>query len=500
MSPVNGEQLPNQSELESAKSAGFTHYPIIMEIMEDVLTPVGLYLRLRRFGNNSFLLESAEGGENIGRYSFMGINPFATFIVKDGAVTKIVGDKRLVTKAAPISELKLFFSAFKIFPVANLPRFSAGAVGYFGYDFVKYLEAIRINESKNSLPEVFLNFYDTILAVDNLKRKVLLVSLVPLTDNSTSLSQALENRLNYLRKIVSFLETSGEVNEVKYCEVGEAKFNVTKEHYKKVVERAKQYIIEGDIFQVVLSQRAEFDLKGDPFLLYRGVRALNPSPYMFYLESIQSEKRMAIIGSSPEMFVRKEGEKIEMRPIAGTSPRGSDILEDEDLTRRLLSDEKEKAEHVMLVDLGRNDIGRVASTGSVHVNNFMHVEKFSHVMHIVSDVVGKIDEKRDAIETLAACFPAGTLSGAPKVRAMEIISELEITGRQVYGGAVGYIDFNNNMDTCIAIRTFIVDGDKAYLQAGAGIVYDSDPEREYNETINKMKANLEALKLLGSFR
>lgn len=496
MMPVS-EQLPTQDELARAKTAGFTHYPIIMEILEDVFTPVGLYLRLRQFGRNSFLLESAEGGENIGRYSFMGINPFATFLVQDGTVTTVIGDNKTTSKKSPTLELKDFFSRFKIFSVKGLPRFSGGAVGYFGYDFVRYLEEIKISNSKNSLPEVFLNFYDTILVVDNLKRKVLLVSLVPLAGPVNLLSTVLQDTSKYLKSIIVSLETESETNES--CVVGEAVFNFTRENYKKVVEKAKQYIIEGDIFQVVLSQRAEFDLKGDPFLLYRGVRTLNPSPYMFYLDFGIDERRIAVIGSSPEMFVRKEGSKIEMRPIAGTSPRGGTPEEDELFTTKLLADEKERAEHVMLVDLGRNDIGRVASTGTVHVNNFMHIEKFSHVMHIVSDVVGTIDAERDAIETLAACFPAGTLSGAPKVRAMEIISELEQTRRQIYGGAVGYIDFNNNMDTCIAIRTFVVDGDKAYLQAGAGIVYDSNPEREYNETINKMKANLETLKLLGNF-
>ena len=493
-------QIPNQTELEKAKSSGYTHYPIVVEILEDVLTPVGLYLRLRQLGKNSFLLESAEGGENIGRYSFMGVNPFATLLVEDGTIITAIEGQRKTSKVSPVAELKNFLSQFKICPVGNLPRFSGGAVGYFGYDFVRYLEAIKINRSKDSLPEVFLNFYDTILAVDNLKRKVLLVSLVPLKGTSVSLARTLEERLAHLKKITSFIKTTNHAGESSSCKVSEPTFNVTKEDYKKIVRRAKEYIIEGDIFQVVLSQRAEFDISGDPFMLYRGVRTLNPSPYMFYLESTLDGKRMAVIGSSPEMFVRKEGDTIEMRPIAGTNPRGGTPEEDEKLTQKLLADEKEKAEHVMLVDLGRNDIGRVASTGSVRVNNFMHVEKFSHVMHIVSDVIGKIETGKDAIETLAACFPAGTLSGAPKVRAMEIISELETTARQVYGGAVGYIDFNNNMDTCIAIRTFVVNGEKGYLQAGAGIVYDSNPEREYDESINKMTANLEALKLLDKFR
>lgn len=492
------ERIPKIEDLESARTEGYTHYPVVVEALEDVYTPVGLYLKLRELGDNSFLLESAEGGERIGRYSFMGVNPFASFKVARSKV--IIDGKGKAHAASPTEELKAFFSRFKVYPVENLPRLSGGAVGYFGYDFVRYLEQIPIVESPKPNPEVLLNFYDTILAVDNLKRRVILVTLVPLAGGQDQLKSVLDARLSYVRKILSIIERHDNKAAPPRCSVGEPKFNMTKERYKEIVARAKDYIIEGDIFQVVLSQRAEFPLKGDPFLLYRGVRALNPSPYMFYLECGKGSDKLCVIGSSPEMFVRKEGERIEMRPIAGTSPRGAAPEEDARFTRQLLADEKEKAEHVMLVDLGRNDIGRVASTGSVRVENFMHVEKFSHVMHIVSDVIGSIDTGRDAVETLAACFPAGTLSGAPKVRAMEIISELESTPREIYGGTVGYIDFNNNMDTCIAIRTFVVQGDTAYLQAGAGIVYDSDPEREYNESINKMKANLEALKILDKFQ
>lgn len=498
MQPLT-EHLPDRKDLEAARSEGYTHYPIVVEILEDVYTPVGLYMRLRRMGSNSFLLESAEGGEHIGRYSFMGVNPIATFLVEDDAVSVTVEGKKRELGGSPIQELKKSLSGFRVFPVANLPRFSGGAVGYFGYDFVRHLEVIPMPEPEGRLPEVLLNFYDTILAVDNLKRKVQLISLVPLDDNADECVDSLNRRLELLHQIISLLETPSKETEKAKCWVGDARFNMTKERYENIIKKAKEYIIEGDIFQVVLSQRAEFELKGDPFLLYRGVRALNPSPYMFYLESRLENRPVAVIGSSPEMFVRKDGDTIEMRPIAGTRPRGITPAEDARLTRELLADEKEKAEHVMLVDLGRNDIGRVASAGSVHVDNFMHIEKFSHVMHIVSDVIGTTVGEKDAIETLAACFPAGTLSGAPKVRAMEIITELEKSRRQVYGGAVGYIDFNNNMDTCIAIRTFVVDGETAYLQAGAGIVYDSNPELEYKESINKMKANLEALKLLDKF-
>lgn len=492
------QRVPGIQDLEKAKAAGYTHYPVVLEALEDVYTPVGLYLKLRKLGATSFLLESAEGGEKIGRYSFMGINPFSIFQVNGGKV--IVDGREKPASSSPVAELKEVFSRFKVFPVANLPRLAAGAVGYFGYDFVKFLEDIPIADTGTPVPDALLGFYDTILAVDNLKRRVVLVGLVPLAGESPSMKKELDGRLSYLQSIIGLIERHDGNDESPRCSIGDAKFNMTKERYKEIVSKAKEYIIEGDIFQVVLSQRAEFSLNGDPFLLYRGVRALNPSPYMFYLEFGKGRERLAVIGSSPEMFVRKEGKRIEMRPIAGTSPRGRSVEEDELFTKQLVADEKEKAEHVMLVDLGRNDIGRVASSGSVRVENFMHVEKFSHVMHIVSDVIGTIDEGRDAVETLAACFPAGTLSGAPKVRAMEIISELEETPRKIYGGAVGYIDFNNNMDTCIAIRTFSVQGDVAYLQAGAGIVYDSDPEREYNESINKMKANLEALKLLGEFK
>ena len=492
------EHIPEITELEKANKAGYTHYPVVVESLQDIYTPVGLYLRLRTLGDNSFLLESADGGEKIGRYSFMGVNPFTSFRVIGGKV--VIDGVEKKNAGSPISELKNFFSGFRVFPVENLPRLAGGAVGYFGYDFVKYLEAIPVGESGKQVPEVFLNFYDTILAVDNLNRRVVIVTLIPLTGDASSLENVLNDRVSYARRIVDLIGDRGLGPASLRCSVGEPKFNMTKERYEQIVSRAKQYIVEGDIFQVVLSQRAEFALDGDPFLLYRSVRALNPSPYMFYLEFGKGKERLGVIGSSPEMFVRKEGKRIEMRPIAGTSPRGATVDEDERFTRQLVTDEKEKAEHVMLVDLGRNDIGRVASTGTVRVENFMHVEKFSHVMHIVSDVIGTIDAGRDAVETLAACFPAGTLSGAPKVRAMEIISELETTPRKIYGGTVGYIDFNNNMDTCIAIRTFVVEGDTAYLQAGAGIVYDSDPEREYNESLNKMRANLEAVKVLDKFQ
>lgn len=492
------EHIPEITELRKAKSAGYTHYPVVVESLQDIFTPVGLYLRLRTLGDNSFLLESAEGGEKIGRYSFMGVNPFTSFRVSGGKI--VIGGFEKKDAGPPISELKNFFSGFRVFPIENVPRLAGGAVGYFGYDFVKYLEAIPIGGSEKPVPEVFLNFYDTILAVDNLKRRIVLVLLIPLAGDASSLESVLNERVAYSRRIVDLIGERGSYPKELHCSVGKPKFNMTKERYKEIVSRAKRYIVEGDIFQVVLSQRAEFALDGDPFLLYRSVRTLNPSPYMFYLEFGKGKDRLGVIGSSPEMFVRKEGKRIEMRPIAGTSPRGSTAEEDEMFTRQLVADEKEKAEHVMLVDLGRNDIGRVASTGTVRVENFMHVEKFSHVMHIVSDVIGTIDGGRDTVETLAACFPAGTLSGAPKVRAMEIISELEDTPRKIYGGTVGYIDFNNNMDTCIAIRTFVVEGETAYLQAGAGIVYDSDPEREYNESLNKMRANLEAVKLLDRFQ
>ena len=492
------EHIPDLKDLMKAKNAGYTHYPVVVESLQDIYTPVGLYLRLRTLGDNSFLLESAEGGEKIGRYSFMGVNPFTSFRVSGGRI--VIGGVEKKDAGSPVSELKNFFSGFRVFPIENLPRLAGGAVGYFGYDFVKYLEAIPISESEKPVPEVFLNFYDTILAVDNLKRKVVLVALMPLAGEVSSFENVLKERMTYARKIVELIGERDAGPAPLRCSVGEPKFNMSKERFEEIVSRAKQYIVKGDIFQVVLSQRADFALDGDPFLLYRSVRALNPSPYMFYLEFGKGKDRLGVIGSSPEMFVRKEGIRIEMRPIAGTSPRGKTVEEDEMFTRQLVEDEKEKAEHVMLVDLGRNDIGRVASTGSVRVENFMHVEKFSHVMHIVSDVIGTIDDRSDAVETLAACFPAGTLSGAPKVRAMEIISELENTPRKIYGGTVGYIDFNNNMDTCIAIRTFVVEGEIAYLQAGAGIVYDSDPEREYNESLNKMRANLEALKVLDRFQ
>ncbi|MGC8594721.1 MAG: anthranilate synthase component I [Candidatus Kryptoniota bacterium] len=487
-----------REKLYQAAEQGYTHYPVITELFYDLDTPVSLYKKLRQLGKKSFLLESAEGGQHVGRYSFIGINPVGTFIAKDWTTTIQWKDEKDTFHGDPFELLKSQLQKYRVAPVTSLPRLVGGAVGYFGYDSIKYIEEIKLPPADTATPDIYLNFYETVVAVDNLRRRILVVNLVPLNADRNNLDKLLDERIFQTTEIIKSLNEPAPLNNRAFNKTTEVHIPTSRDDFLNEVRRAKNYIIEGDIFQVVLSQRAEFKYEGDPFILYRAVRALNPSPYMFYLED-SSESDVYVIGSSPEMFVRKEGRTVETRPIAGTRKRGLSEEEDAALEHELITDEKERAEHVMLVDLGRNDIGRVAEPGSVAVHDFMHIEKFSHVMHIVTRITGRTQENYDAVDTLKACFPAGTLSGAPKVRAMQIISELEHLARGVYGGAVGYIDFNGNMDTCIAIRTFVLNKGKAYLQAGAGIVYDSDPDKEFDESINKMRANLEALEIISKF-
>jgi anthranilate synthase component 1 len=487
-----------KEKLYQAAKEGYTHYPIITELLDDFNTPVSLYNKLRKLGSNSFLLESAEGGQHVGRYSFMGVNPVGKFITKDWTTTVQWKGEENTFHNNPFEHLKTYLQKYRVSPVASLPRLVGGAVGYFGYDSIKYIEEIQLPPADTNTPDIYLNFYETVVAVDNLRRRILVVNLVPVEDDQEHLEELLDKGISQTREIINTLKQPTSVNDMTFSKITGVHIPTSREEFLNAVKKAKNLIIEGDIFQVVISQRAEFEYEGDPFVLYRAVRTLNPSPYMFYLEN-SADPVVYVIGSSPEMFVRKEGRNIETRPIAGTRKRGPSEDEDAALERELLTDEKERAEHVMLVDLGRNDIGRVAEPGSVEVHDFMHIEKFSHVMHIVTRITGKADGSYDAVDTLKACFPAGTLSGAPKVRAMQIISELEHLARGVYGGAVGYIDFNGNMDTCIAIRTFVLNKGKAYLQAGAGIVYDSNPDKEFEESMNKMRANLEALEIVSKF-
>jgi anthranilate synthase component 1 len=477
--------------------------PVVDEILADTDTPVSAYLKIRSASRYSFLFESVEGGEKIARYSFLGFDPYMLFEVRGKhyefrPLKELFADfpKPLQGDENPLEALKKVFSERRTVPIPGLPRFSGGAVGYFGYESVQLVEDVP-SAAKDDLhlADVSLMFFDTLLVFDNLQRKIFVIVNCFIGENeksSTSLKRLYEDGISKIAKLKGILLKAPKVDLSSASTFGEERRIVSRDEFLAKVERCKEYILDGDIFQVVLSQRIDRRVSLDAFDVYRMLRIINPSPYLYYLNT----DRLHVIGSSPEMLVRVEGRDVETRPIAGTRPRGNAPEEDERLARELLSDEKERAEHLMLVDLGRNDIGRISDYGTVDVNQFMNLEKYSHVMHIVSNVRGKLRKDLTAIDALYSCFPAGTLSGAPKIRAMEIIAELEPTRRGIYGGAIGYVDFSGNLDSCIAIRTIVIKDGVAHFQAGAGIVADSVPEKEYQETLDKLAANLQAVQML----
>jgi anthranilate synthase component 1 len=473
--------------------------PVYESLLADTETPVSVYMKIRDKSEYSFLLESVEGGEKIARYSFIGFKPFMIFEARGFDFKVEVIDERfsfinerVKGESHPLGALNQIFSIFKSANTPELPRFTCGAVGYFGYESISLIEKIPTsNRDDLDAPDIFLMFFDSLLVFDNLKRKIFIISNV-YKDDGTNLKDEYYKALGKITEVKSFLKRRINPDIAKVEIDDDFKFNMTKEEFIEKVKKVKEYIVNGDIFQAVLSQRAERWIEGDPFDIYRMLRVVNPSPYMYFLRM----KDLSIIGSSPELLVRVENGIVETRPIAGTRRRGETPEEDEKLERELLNDEKEKAEHLMLVDLGRNDIGKISYFGTVKVDQFMVIEKYSHVMHIVSNISGKLRSDVTPIEALYACFPAGTVTGAPKIRAMEIIAELEPTKRGIYAGAVGYVDFSGNLDSCIAIRTIVMKGNKAYFQAGAGIVYDSSPENEYQETLDKLKATFKAVELL----
>ncbi|MHB1049788.1 MAG: anthranilate synthase component I [Bacteroidota bacterium] len=472
--------------------------PLFDEILADTETPVSVYLKVRDESPYSFLLESIEGGENIGRYSFIGFNPFSNFIIRGSTfdiqsrhpdVTVLPNLVKGITD--PVEALKKIFSHYHTAAVEGLPRLASGAIGYFGYETVRLLEnipAAKIDEL--NLDDALLMFLDTLFVFDNVKRKLLLVSnaYVPAGSPESVLQTEFEKAVSEIAKMKKIL-AKVIPSVVSTPSVGPLEQSISKTEYEKMVERSIAYIVEGDIFQVLPSHRIKRKFNGDPFAVYRMLRVINPSPYMYYF----SLDGLCIAGSSPELLVRVENGTVETRPIAGTRRRGRDKDEDDRLAADLLADQKERAEHLMLIDLGRNDIGRISEFGNVDVTEYMVIEKYSHVMHIVSNVKGKLKKGLSAIDAFFSCFPAGTLSGAPKIRAMEIIAELEPVKRGIYGGAIGYLDFSGNLDSCIAIRTTIIKDGYAYFQAGAGIVYDSIPSREYQETLDKMSASISAV-------
>ena len=462
--------------------------PVWREMPADLETPVSLYLKLRRCGA-AFLLESVEKGEQLGRYSFLGVDPAAVLTARQGKVFSQEAGKAPVELSGgdPLEAARNLLARYRPIPVDGLPLFYGGLVGYVGYDAVRFFERAPLSPRPGlDLPDALLLLVDTLVIFDHVRRRMLVVANALLDgDPEAAYRQAVERIVNLVARIRQPLEAAPAGGGRQPGDSSEWASNVGQADFEAAVRHAKDHITAGDIFQVVLSQRLSRHTSADPLTIYRALRMLNPSPYMFFLELPDGLK---LIGSSPELLVRLEGGRAAVRPIAGTRPRGATPAKDEELARDLLADPKERAEHVMLVDLGRNDLGRVCEYGSVQVPEMMIVERYSHVMHIVSGVEGQLNSELDAFDLLRATFPAGTVSGAPKVRAMEIIAELEEERRGSYAGAVGYFGFSGNMDTCIAIRTLVMQDDRVHVQAGAGIVADSDPTREYHETLAKARA------------
>lgn len=482
-------------------ASNYNIIPVTMEVYADMETPISLF---KRFEDSEycFLLESVEGGEKWARYSFIGRNPFVMLeSINNKVIIKHKNGKQREETGNPIEVLKSILSSYKGAHLPKLPRFNGGAVGFFGYDLIRYFENLpNMPEDDLKNPDCSFMFTDEVLVFDHLKQKIHIIVNMHVNSNIERDYNSTVERIKEIYreiqstrwKLTDSFKPESRKNEKEF------KFtsNISKERFCDNVLKAKEYIKNGDIFQVVLSQRLCVETSEDPFNVYRVLRVINPSPYMYYLKF----KNFRIVGASPEMLVRVEDGIVETSPIAGTRKRGETKAEDEHLEKDLLADEKEIAEHTMLVDLGRNDIGKVSKFGTVIVKDLMHVEKYSHVMHIVSSVQGELREDKTPFDALMAVLPAGTLSGAPKIRAMEIIDELETHKRGTYGGAIGYLSFDGNLDTCITIRTIVFKDNKAYVQAGAGIVADSIPEREYEESLNKAKALLKALEEVGEIK
>ncbi len=472
--------------------------PVYRQIITDLDTPLTIFAKVADKHSHVFLFESMEGGEKWGRYSFIGFDPLVTFTSKEGNV-EIWEDgsknKRMFQNANPLSILKGLVEGFKALEDEALPRFCGGAVGFLGYEMVRFMEELPDKRESLDIPDSSFMVPRIVLVHDSFRQTLTMICWVKVTENAVP--QVLYDKaVERIEKVVAKLKqpvaseqclASGKGTDQKHIFTS----NMEAEEFHQMVERAREYIRAGDIIQVVLSQRFHTKTELSPLTLYRALRHINPSPYLFYLQL----GNVVQIGSSPEILVRKEGDIVELRPIAGTRKRGKTAEEDLALEKELLADPKERAEHLMLVDLGRNDVGRIAEGGSVEVRDLLIIERYSHVMHIVSGVHGKIAEGKDQFDVMSACFPAGTVSGAPKIRAMEIIDELESQKRGPYAGAVGYFGFSGNMDFCITIRTFIMQEKNLWIQAGAGIVADSDPEKEFEETINKAMGLRRAVEL-----
>jgi anthranilate synthase component 1 len=481
----------NEQEFSTLAAQGYNRIPLMREVLADLDTPLSTYLKLAD-GPYSYLFESVQGGEKWGRYSIIGL-PCRKLIRIHEQQVQVYADKDVIEEATvedPLAWIEDFYARYKVYEQEDLPRFTGGLVGYFGYDTVRYIEP-RLGPCPNAdplkLPDILLMVSDEVIVFDNLSGKLYVVVYVDpvMADAYVDGQTRLDELIDKLRS------ATPRQSQARSLQVSEQDFisGFTQQGFEDAVNKAREYIVDGDVMQVVLSQRLSIPFHSRPLNLYRALRSLNPSPYMYYLDLDD----FYVVGSSPEILVHVEHDVVTVRPIAGTRPRSEDEEKDKALELELLADPKELAEHLMLIDLGRNDVGRIAETGTVEVTERMLVERYSHVMHIVSNVIGKIKKGMSAIDVLRATFPAGTVSGAPKIRAMEIIDELEPVKRGVYSGAVGYLSWSGNMDTAIAIRTAVIKDEMLHIQAGAGIVYDSVPRNEWDETMNKGRAVFRAV-------
>jgi anthranilate synthase component I len=458
--------------------------PVYKRIIADLLTPISAYMKLTKNSTFSFILESVEKGEQYGRYSFIGRNPIATYKSQNQISYSLINDSWEIVNKPFLQILRDELELNNAPKLEGLPSFTGGWVGNLGYESIQWIEDIPVHKIDDiETPDAMFMLYNELIAFDHLKNEIILFSNAHISKN-TNLKNAYKEAINKIDEMGESLHADIDYQTPIKSNISKSKSNISKSKFIKSIKQTKEYIKSGDVFQLVLSQQFSRETNVDPITLYRALRIINPSPYMFLLDMGEFE----IIGASPELLVKVDNKNIEIRPIAGTRPRGKNTQEDKELSADLLNDEKERAEHLMLVDLGRNDVGKSAEINSVKVTEFMKVEYYSHVMHIVSDIRGELSKEKDVIDALYSGFPAGTLTGAPKIRAMELINKLEICKRGVYSGAIGYFDFTGDMNTCIAIRTMILKDKIVYFQSGAGIIYDSNPEKEYEETINKAKA------------
>jgi anthranilate synthase component 1 len=483
---------PSEQEFGDLASQGFNLIPVAREIAADLETPVSAFLKVAR-GDYAFLLESVRGGEKWGRYTFLGSEPSAVLRARGNRMDILRPGRGVEVRSVDnaFEELRGEVKRHRAPQLASLPRFFGGAVGFLAYDVVRCFERIpETVEDDLATPDLYMMLTDTVLMFDNVRQTLKVIANVAL-DEYGSTHAAYQSARAKIDQMISRLSAPAVPPRLEGAAAVEARItsNTTREGYMAMVEKAKEYIAAGDVIQVVPSQRFESPLTAHPFNIYRSLRTINPSPYMFYLRLGDH----TLVGASPEVMVRVEGREITLRPIAGTRPRGKTDAEDAEMEQELLGDPKERAEHVMLVDLGRNDVGRVSEIGSVQVTEYMVVERYSHVMHIVSNVRGTLRPECDAFDAFRATFPQGTVSGAPKIRAMQIIDELESVRRGVYAGAVGYFSYTGNTDTAIALRTLLVKNNRVYIQAGGGIVADSDPATEFEESVNKARAMVRAL-------